>query len=122
MKIQFQKDIDPLFDLMYDTQLHHAHTTPNQPSSVQCLISVKRGLQTVTALLGSYHTDNSFIPTLKYTILSTNVFITAYTHTFFPFQDGYTLHNSYTENSLHVSFLYISIYFYILVYILNHTF
>jgi hypothetical protein len=97
--------------------------TPNHPSSVKCLISVKKGLLTVTTLLGLYHIDNSFIYNLQYTILSTNVFITSYTHThththnsythtqFFSFRDGYTLRNSHKENSLHTSFLYINIIF-----------
>jgi len=91
--------------------------TPNHPSSVQCLISVKKGLPTDTALLGLYHIDNSFTYNLQYTILPTNVFITSYTHTlFFSIQDGYTLHTSYTENSFHACFLYIN------KHILDHTF
>jgi len=60
--------------------------TSNHPSSVEVFDFSKEGLANRTALLGLYHTDNCFIYNQQYTTLSTNVFITSYTRTFFHFR------------------------------------
>jgi hypothetical protein len=102
---QSQKDINSLFDLIYDIKVNHAckwsSSTPLLSTFWSQYRLVLRTSSINIPLLGMYYTDNHFISTSQDIILSTNVLLMIfYTYIFLSLQDSDTLHISYIEHSI----------------------
>jgi hypothetical protein len=129
IKEQSQKDTNPLFSLMYYTQLTDACTWSPSTSLPYILWSqssvVGRYSKISKPLLGTYLTDSRFISVLHYIILSINVLpITSYAHLFLYFQDDnihtfYICYLLHTRIKLFICILNCNTYFKPVIFIFN---
>jgi len=116
---QSQEYVEPLFDLIYDTQLNHACAWFASTSLMFGIwLEYREACQPNIILLYLVHIILTSVSSTCYNILSTNVLITSYAYIFPLFQDDYLLiPNSYIEV---IEKIFICVF--ILINTLNHIF